>query len=105
VQVVGKGDPILFDEDCHKAFGALKKILTFTPIIQPPNWGVPFEIMCDTSDYATGAISGQRIDRLPHVIYYASRTLNDAQLTYATTEKELLVVIFYECQILIIWTP
>jgi hypothetical protein len=37
---------------------------------------------------------GQRVDKLPHVIYYASKTLNDAQLNYSTTEKELLAIIF-----------
>jgi hypothetical protein len=73
-----KEAPFIFDEDCKKVFGALKTILTSTPVIQPPNWGAPFEIMCDASDYAIGAVLGQRIDRLPHVIYYASRTLNDA---------------------------
>jgi hypothetical protein len=41
-----------------KAFGALKKILTSTPIIQAPNWGVPFESMCDALDYAIGAVLG-----------------------------------------------
>jgi len=46
------------------------------------------------SDYAVGAVLVQRIDKLPHVIYYASRTLNDAQLNYSTTEKELLAVVF-----------
>jgi hypothetical protein len=50
--------------------------------------------MCDASDYAVGTILGQRIDKLSHVIYYASRTLNNAQLNYSTTEKELLVVVF-----------
>ena len=50
--------------------------------------------MCDTSDYAVGAILGQRVDKMPHVIYYASKTLNDAQLNYSTTEKELLAVVF-----------
>jgi len=89
-----KEAPFIFDEDCKKAFGALKKILTSTPIIQPPSWGAPFEIMCDASDYAVGAVLGQRIDKLPHVIYYASRTLNDAQLNYSTTEKELLAAVF-----------
>jgi hypothetical protein len=89
-----KEAPFIFDEDCKKAFGALKEILTSTPIIRPPSWGTPFEIMCDTSDYAVGAVLGQRIDKLPHVIYYASRTLNDAQLNYSTTEKELLAVVF-----------
>ena len=50
--------------------------------------------MCDTSDYAVGAILGQRVDKLLHVIYYMSRTLNNAQLNYSTIENELLAVIF-----------
>jgi hypothetical protein len=50
--------------------------------------------MCDASDYAVEVVLGQRIDGLPHVIYYASKILNDAQLNYSTTEKELLVVVF-----------
>jgi hypothetical protein len=50
--------------------------------------------MCDASDYAVGAVLGQRVDKLPHVIYYASKTLNDAQLNYSTTEKELLAIVF-----------
>ena len=50
--------------------------------------------MCDASDYAIGVILGQRVDRLPHVICYASKTLNDVQLNYSRAEKELLVVIF-----------
>ncbi|CAN6573203.1 unnamed protein product [Malus baccata var. baccata] len=41
-----------------------------------------------------GAVLGQRRDKKPHVIYYASRTLNDAQLNYSTIEKELLAVVF-----------
>jgi hypothetical protein len=65
------------------AMQPLKKTLTSTPIIQPPNWDLPFEIMCDASDYAVGAVLGQRVEKLPHVIYYASKTLNDAQLSYS----------------------
>jgi hypothetical protein len=90
----GKEIPFEFNEECLKAFGALKEILTSTPVIRPPNWGVPFEIMCDPSDHAVGAVLGQCIDKLPYVIYYASRTLNDTQLNYSTTEKELLAVVF-----------
>jgi hypothetical protein len=93
-KLLAKETPIVFDEECMKAFGALKEILTFTPIIRPPNWGVPFEIMCDASDNAVEAVLGQRIDKLLHVIYYASKTLNDAQLNYSTTKKELLAVVF-----------
>lgn len=83
-----------FNEDCSKAFYTLKNELTQAPIIMAPNWNPPFELLCDASDYAIGAVLGQRVNKLPHVIYYASCTLNDAQLNYSTTEKELLVVIF-----------
>ncbi|WKA10771.1 hypothetical protein VitviT2T_028326 [Vitis vinifera] len=50
--------------------------------------------MCDSSDYAIGAVLGQREDGKPYVIYYASKSLNDAQRNYTTTEKELLVVVY-----------
>ena len=49
--------------------------------------------MCDASDYAVGVVLGQRVDKKPVVIYYASHTLANAQLNYTTTEKELLVVV------------
>ena len=66
-----------FDEVCKKAFDKLKDLLTSTLVIRPPDWNVPFEIMCDTSDYAVGAVLGQRIGKASHAIYYSSRTLND----------------------------
>ncbi|CAN6704221.1 unnamed protein product [Malus baccata var. baccata] len=83
-----------FNEECEKAFNHLKEMLTSAPIIVPPDWSLPFELMCDASDYALGAVLGQRKEKRPHVIYYASRTLNDEQLNYSTTEKELLAVVF-----------
>ncbi|CAN6583780.1 unnamed protein product [Malus baccata var. baccata] len=83
-----------FDDACSTPFKHLKEALTSAPIITPPDWSLPFELMCDASDYAIGAVLGQRKNKQPHVIYYASRTLNDAQLNYSTTEKELLDVVF-----------
>ncbi|CAN6554891.1 unnamed protein product [Malus baccata var. baccata] len=83
-----------FDDACSTTFKQLKEALTSTPIITPPDWSLPFELMCDASDNAIGAVLGQRKNKQPHVIYYASRTLNDAQLNYSTTEKELLAVVF-----------
>ena len=50
--------------------------------------------MCDASDHTVGIVLGQRINKLPRVIYYASKTLNDAQLNYTTTEKEFLTIVF-----------
>ncbi|CAN6562550.1 unnamed protein product [Malus baccata var. baccata] len=83
-----------FTKECKASFNQLKELLTTAPIIVPPDWSLPFELMCDASDYALGAVLGQRKDKRPHVIYYASRTMNDAQLNYSTTEKELLAVVF-----------
>ncbi|KAK9063928.1 hypothetical protein SSX86_017800 [Deinandra increscens subsp. villosa] len=83
-----------FNEACKQAFDTLKDSLVSAPIIQPPDWNLPFEIMCDASNHAVGAVLGQRKDRVPHVIYYASRTLDHAQRNYSTTEKELLAIVF-----------
>lgn len=66
----------------------------YAPIIVAPDWDQPFELMYDASDYAVGAIMGQRCGKTFYPIYYASRTLADAQLNYTTTEKELLAVVF-----------
>jgi hypothetical protein len=81
-------------DDCKEAFKTLKKALTTTPIVQPPDWNLPFEIMCNASDFAVGAVLGQRVDKKSNVIHYASKTLNAAQNNYATTEKEVLIVVF-----------
>ncbi|XP_073307370.1 uncharacterized protein [Primulina huaijiensis] len=81
-------------QECQNAFDKIIRHLTSAPIMQPPDWSLPFEIMCDASDYAVGAVLGQRRNGKPYVIYYASRTLNNAQMNYSTTEKELLAVIF-----------
>ncbi|CAN6678271.1 unnamed protein product [Malus baccata var. baccata] len=83
-----------FNKECETAFKTLKDKLTSAPIIMPPDWSLPFELMCDASNYAIGAVLGQRRNKQPHVIHYASWTLNDAQLNYSTTEKELLAVVF-----------
>src|SRR4051812_19657074 len=80
--------PFVFDDDCKEAFENLKKALTTAPIVQPPDWNLPFEIMCDASDFAVGAVLGQRIAKNLNVIHYASKTLDAAQRNYDTTEKE-----------------
>ena len=62
--------------------------------MRAPNWQLPFEVMCDSSDLAIGAVLGQREEGKPYVVYYASKTLNEAQRNYTTTEKELLAVVY-----------
>ena len=89
-----QGTPFEFDAQCMCAFSMLKDKLVLTSIVVGPDWFFPFELMCDASDYVIGAVLGQKRERIFQVIYYASRTLNDAQLNYATTEKELLAIVF-----------
>ena len=86
--------PFEWTQACQEAFDKLKGMLTIAPIMQPPNWTLPFEIMCDVSDYAIEAVLGQRKDKRSHAIYYASKTLNESQMNYCTTEKELFAVVF-----------
>ena len=64
-----------FDDACLKSFNILKKALIAAPIIQLPDWSLPFEIMCDASDYVVGAVLGQTKDKKHHAIAYASKTL------------------------------
>ncbi|MBH0111329.1 hypothetical protein I6E81_14270, partial [Salinibacterium sp. NG22] len=82
------------DDQCKEAFDCLKRALTTTPIILALDWTTPFKLMCDASNYALGAVLAQKIDKLPRVIYYASRTLDVAQANYTTTEKKLLAIVF-----------
>ncbi|KAL4290992.1 hypothetical protein GQ457_14G017000 [Hibiscus cannabinus] len=55
-----QGRPFEFNEDCTKAFNLLKQNLESAPIVEPPDWTLPFELMCDASDYAVGAILSHR---------------------------------------------
>ncbi|KAK8562494.1 hypothetical protein V6N12_010572 [Hibiscus sabdariffa] len=89
-----QNQPFVFDKECQGAFEELKMRLISAPVVVPPDWTSTFELMCDASDHAVGAALGQRRGKLFHVIYYASRTLNEAQINYTTTEKELLAVVF-----------
>ena len=69
-------------------------MLASPPIMRSPNWKLPFEIMCDASDYVIGVVLGQREDKKAFVIYYAIKTLYSSQSNYTTTEKEFLAVVF-----------
>jgi len=71
-----KDIPFRFSEECLKVFNRLKKALTSAPIVHPPIWEEPLELMCDASDHAVGVVLGQCVDRKPHVIYYTSHTLS-----------------------------
>ena len=83
-----------FDDSCKVAFEEIKIRLVQAPIMAAPEWDQGFEVMCDASDFAMGVVLGQRKEKIFRSIYYASRTFNEAQENYSTTEKEMLAIVF-----------
>ncbi|RVX19745.1 Retrovirus-related Pol polyprotein from transposon 17.6 [Vitis vinifera] len=71
--LLAKDAKFKWDEKCQHCFEELKKLLTTAPIVRRPNWDLPFEVMCDASDQAMGAILGQIDEGKPYVIYYANK--------------------------------
>ncbi|GJW75537.1 reverse transcriptase domain-containing protein [Tanacetum coccineum] len=80
-----------FNEECTKAFETLKDKLANAPIMISPDWSLPFELMCDASNFAVGAVLGQREGKHFRHIHFASKTLNNAQQNYMITEKNYLL--------------
>ena len=82
-----------FDESCQNSFEEIKSRLVEAPIMAKPDWNKEFEIMCDASNYEMGAVLGQKDDKVFRTIYYSSKTFNEAQENYSTTEKEMLAMV------------
>ena len=83
-----------FDESCQNSFEEIKSILVEALIMAKPDWNREFEIMCDASDFAMGAVLGQKAEKVFKAIYYASKNFNEAQENYSTTEKEMPAIVF-----------
>ena len=93
-ELLVKDTNFFWDGRCQKSFEELKSHLSTTPIVRAPNWELPFEVMCDASDFSIGEVLEQREGGKPYVVYYASKTLNEAHRNYTTIEKEQLVVVY-----------
>ncbi|GJZ04790.1 reverse transcriptase domain-containing protein [Tanacetum coccineum] len=74
-QLLIKDAKFIFSDECMQAFNVLKDKLTTAPVIVTPNWNLDFELMCDASDFAIGAVLSQQIDKKFHPIYYAKFTI------------------------------
>nr|GEV09858.1 reverse transcriptase domain-containing protein [Tanacetum cinerariifolium] len=110
IHLLEKNSPFIFSNECIQAFKTLKDKLTEAPILIAfktlkdklteapiliaPNWDQPFELMCDASVFAVGAVLGKRIEKHFRPIHYASKTMNQAKENYTTTEKEMLAVVY-----------
>nr|GEX53015.1 reverse transcriptase domain-containing protein [Tanacetum cinerariifolium] len=79
--------------ECVDAFQTLKRMLTKAPVLIAPDWDMPFELMCDASDFAIGAVLGQRQYKHFRPIHYANKTMTEVESKYTTIEKEMLAVV------------
>nr|GEX96607.1 reverse transcriptase domain-containing protein [Tanacetum cinerariifolium] len=93
-RLLEKDTPFIFSKECVEAFQTLKRKLTEASILVAPDWDMPFELMCNASDFAIGAIPWQRQDKHFWTIHYASKTMTEAESNYTTTENELLAVVY-----------
>nr|GEY32003.1 DNA-directed DNA polymerase [Tanacetum cinerariifolium] len=84
----------ILSKECIEAFEILKKKLTKASILVALDWDLPFEIMCDASNFTVGAVLRQRKTKYFQSIHYASKTMTDAQAHYTTMEKELLAMVY-----------
>nr|GFA70778.1 reverse transcriptase domain-containing protein [Tanacetum cinerariifolium] len=94
IRLLEKDAPFIFSSECVNAFRTLKTKLSEAPILISPNWEMPFELMCDASDFAIGAVLGQRQDKHFRPIHYTSKTMTEAESKYTTTEKVMLAVVY-----------
>nr|GEY44208.1 reverse transcriptase domain-containing protein [Tanacetum cinerariifolium] len=81
-RLLEKDTPLIFSKEYVEAFQTLKRKVTEAPILIAPDWDMPFELMCDASDFAITA--GQRQDKHFRPIHYASKTMTEAESNYTT---------------------
>nr|GEX29556.1 reverse transcriptase domain-containing protein [Tanacetum cinerariifolium] len=93
-RLLEKDTSFIFFKECAEAFQTLKRNLTEAPILITPDWDMPFELMCDASDFAIGAVLGQRQNKHFRPIQYASKTMTEAESNYTTTKKEMFAVVY-----------
>ncbi|GKB06910.1 reverse transcriptase domain-containing protein [Tanacetum coccineum] len=87
--------PFFSQKECIESFNyTLRENCPRLQIMIAPDWDLPFELMCDASDFAIGAVLGQQKNKHFQPIHYASKTMTEAQAHYTTTEKELLAVVY-----------
>nr|GEW36318.1 reverse transcriptase domain-containing protein [Tanacetum cinerariifolium] len=93
-RLLEKDTLFLFSKKCVEAFQTLKRKLSEAPILISPDWDMPFELMCDASHFAIGAILGQRQEKHCRLIHYASKTMTKVESNYTITEKEMFAVVY-----------
>jgi hypothetical protein len=82
-----KDATFVWDSQCQAAFNILKEKLSTTPVLQGPNWSLPFHISINSSNTSLGAMLGQEDEKITHAIYFISINLTPIECNYTVTEK------------------
>nr|GEW34629.1 reverse transcriptase domain-containing protein [Tanacetum cinerariifolium] len=93
-RLLEKDTPFIYSKESVEAFQTIKRKITEAPILIALDWDMPFELMSDASNFAIGAVLGQRQDKHVRPIHYASKTMTEAESNYTTTKKEMLAVVY-----------
>ena len=83
---------VVWTEECDRAFQDLKDSLCHSPVLQSPDFDLPFTVQTDASGVGLGAVllQGEGEDRRP--VHYISRKLFPRETRYSTVEKECLAI-------------
>nr|GEV54155.1 reverse transcriptase domain-containing protein [Tanacetum cinerariifolium] len=93
-RLLEKDTPPFFSKECVEAFQTLKRKLTEAPILIAPDWDLPFDLMCDASDFAIGVVLGKRQEKHFRPIHYASKTMTVVESHYTIMKKEMLAIVY-----------
>ncbi|GJR22277.1 reverse transcriptase domain-containing protein [Tanacetum coccineum] len=81
-----------FDEECNKAFETLKEKLKNAPIMALPNWSLPFELMCDASDFTVGGAENVATDHLSRLEKPNLKELKDEEINDEFPDEFLMSI-------------
>nr|GEU97274.1 reverse transcriptase domain-containing protein [Tanacetum cinerariifolium] len=93
-RLLEKDTSFFFFKECVEAFQTLKRKVTEASILIDSDWDLPFELICDASDFSIGAVLRQRQEKHFRPIHYASKIMTEAESNYTTTKKEMLTVVY-----------
>ena len=89
-----KDRPFNWTMDCQRAFEELKRRFTEEPVLMMPDQTKPFQIECDTSKYATGAVLTQNDGNgNRHPCAFISKMFSEMERNYEIYDRELLAII------------
>ena len=86
-KLLTKDAHFVWDSQCQTAFEILKEKLSTTPVLQGPNWSLPFHISTDAADTALGVVLGQKENQITHAIYFINKNLTPKECNYTITKK------------------